>query len=71
VTYSDNGDTADLWEAANQAHTARFLIPGSQDDYAVFLGPDGRQLLIGAPTGGGSAYTELYVYDTLAAPAEG
>jgi serine/threonine protein kinase len=69
VTYPDNGDTADLWEAANQAHTARFLIPGSQDDYAVFLGPDGRQLVIGAPTGGGSAYTELYVYDTLAAPA--
>ncbi len=69
VTYSDIGDTADLWEAANQAHTARFLIPGSQDDYAVFLGPDGRQLVIGAPTGGGSAYTGLYVYDTLAAPA--
>ena len=63
VTFPDHGVTADLWTEQNQAHTAEFTVPGSQDDDAALLGPGGRQLVVGAVTGGGFTYTKLYVYD--------
>lgn len=63
VTFPDHGVTADLWAEQNQAHTAEFTVPGSQDDDAALLGPGGRQLVVGAVTGGGFTYTKLYVYD--------
>jgi len=63
LTFTDRGVTNDLWSEATHALIASFLIPKSQDEPAVFLGPGGRQLVV-AVAFGIHAYTELYVYDT-------
>ena len=64
LTFAAHGITDNLWDELDQAHIVGFSIPGIQDDYAPFLGPGGRQYVLGVVTGGGFAYTKLYVYDT-------